>query len=188
MKSSFLPGCPPSDRRASGEWRTLPHVAWHLVEHRALAVNNFVVRERQDEVLREGIQHGEGQQIVLPASIHRIFFGVLEDVVHPPHVPLVRETEPAQMDRTADAGKRGRLLSGGDRARVSAVGQRVQPLEKIDRLEIFAATDRFGSHLALRTRVVEIQHRRDRHAQAIHVIFVEPEQGVRQEIPTSFRP
>src|SRR5262245_9705821 len=140
----------------------LPHVAGHFVEHRTFAMNDFVVRERQDEVLREGIEHGERQEIMVPASMDRLLLRVLEDVVHPSHIPFVGEPEAAEMHRTADSWKGGRLLGGGDRPRVGAMRQRVQPLEKIDGFEVLPPAKPVRQPLTLGPRIIEIQHRRDR--------------------------
>src|SRR6266516_1337815 len=42
----------------------LPQIARHLVNHRAFDMHNFVVGERQDEILREGIHKREGDIVV----------------------------------------------------------------------------------------------------------------------------
>ena len=52
--------------------RLLPVVAGHLAEHRALPVHDFVVRERQDEVLAEGVDQRERQVPVIVAAVDRI--------------------------------------------------------------------------------------------------------------------
>jgi len=57
MNRSFLPGCAhmsPVQRAQVGE--PLPVVARHLREQRALAVDDLVVREREDEVLAERVE------------------------------------------------------------------------------------------------------------------------------------
>ena len=52
-------------------------------------------------------------------------------------------------------------------------------LEKVDGFEIFAAAESIGHPLAWFARVVEIEHGSDGvHAQAVDVIFVEPEERV----------
>src|SRR4030095_2976557 len=48
--------------------------------------------------------------------VHWIEAHEIEDVVHPPHVPLEPETEPAEVRWTRDHGPRGRLLRGDDPA------------------------------------------------------------------------
>ena len=50
----------------------LPHVAGHFVKKRVLAVDDFVVREGQDEIFGEGVKKREGQLVVLVAPEDRI--------------------------------------------------------------------------------------------------------------------
>ena len=80
-------------------------------------MDDLVVRERQDEVLAVHVERREGHQVVVPAAVDRILVHVLEDVVHPAHVPLVGEPEAAEVHRPADAGQRRRFLGRRDRAR-----------------------------------------------------------------------
>ena len=96
----------------------LPHVAGHLVDHRPLAVHHFVVRERQDEVLAVGVDHREGDLVVVPLAVDRILLGVVEHVVHPAHVPLVGEPQAAQVHRPGDARPRRRFFRAHHGARM----------------------------------------------------------------------
>ncbi len=73
----------------------LPGVAGHLVEERPLAVHDLVVREREDEVLVEGVDQAEGQLVVVILAVHRVVPHVPQRVVHPAHVPLEAEAEAA---------------------------------------------------------------------------------------------
>ena len=148
----------------------LPGVARRLLHQRAFAVHDLVVRERQHEVLVERVEHRERQVLVLPAPEDRILADVGQDVVHPAHVPLEREAQPADPRRPADGGKRRRFL--GDRHRAGKVLMRdvVELAEKVDRVEVLAAAVPVGHPLARLARIVEVQHGRDGiHAQAVDV-------------------
>ena len=50
----------------------LPVVAGDLAEHRSLPVDDFVVGERQHEVLAEGVHQRERDLVVVPAAVDRI--------------------------------------------------------------------------------------------------------------------
>ena len=50
----------------------LPEVAGHLVQQRPLAVHDLVVRQGQDEVLAEGVDHAEGERAVLVLAVDRV--------------------------------------------------------------------------------------------------------------------
>ena len=118
---------------------------------------------------------------MFPPAIDRIPGHVLEDVVHPAHVPLVGETQAADVDRTADRRPRGRFLRDGDRPGLLGVRERVQLTHKLDRFEILAAAEPVRNPLPFLSRVVEIQHRRDRiDAKPVDVVLVQPEQRIRE--------
>ena len=164
-----------SEQRAQvGE--LLPAVARHLGDERALAVHDFVVRQRQDVVLRPRVHAAEGELVVVIAPVHRFPRQVLERVVHPAHVPLEAEPEPADVRRSRHHRPRRRLLRVGVRVGKRAVHLFVQLPEESDRLEVLASAELVGDPLARLTRVVEVQHRRDGvDPQAVDVVAVEPE-------------
>ena len=160
----------------------LPAVAGHLPEQRALAVHDLVVGERQDEVLVPGVDHREGQLVVVEAAVHRLLREVLERVVHPAHVPLEAEAEPAEVGRARDARPRGRLLRDRHHARLAAVDDLVQLAQEGDGVEVLAAAEGVGHPLALLARVVEVEHRRDGvHPQAVGVVLAQPVERVRDQ-------
>ncbi len=84
----------------------LPVVAGHLGQQRAFAVHHFVVRQRQHEILAERIHQAEGDLVVVPAPVHRIFMHVLQRIVHPAHVPFVMEAQAAVVHRRASRRER----------------------------------------------------------------------------------
>ena len=118
----------------------------------------------------------------MPAAVDRVFVHVLQHVVHPAHVPLVGETEAAEMGRPAHSRPRRRFLGERHRPRMFGVRERVQAAEERDRVEVLAAAVAVGNPFAVPARVVEIQHRRHRvDAQPVDVILLEPEERVRQQ-------
>ncbi len=58
-------------------------------------MHDLVVRQRQHEVLGERVEQAEREVAVMVFAVHGIVAQVVERVVHPPHVPLVGETEAA---------------------------------------------------------------------------------------------
>ena len=71
----------------------LPGVARHLVEQRVFAVHHLVMRQRQHEFLRIGIDKAERHLVVVVLTKDRRLRHVGQCVVHPAHVPLQREAE-----------------------------------------------------------------------------------------------
>src|ERR1700682_176611 len=82
----------------------LPHVAGHFVEKRIFAVDNFVVRERQHEVLGESVEHREGELVLMVFAMNGVGGEISEGVVHPAHVPLETKTETTEIGRARDTG------------------------------------------------------------------------------------
>ena len=148
-------------------------------------MHDLVVRERQHEVLGEGVQHREGEQVVLPPAVDGSSWTYCEHVVHPAHVPLVGEPEPAEMRRPAHAGH---AVDSSAAVIVPGCSPWVSVLSRC-RNSIASRFSRppnwFGNPLPCRARVVQVEHRRHGvHAQAVDVILLEPEERVRQqEVP-----
>ena len=99
--------------------------------------------------------------------------------MHPAHVPLVAEAQPALIDGARHLRPGGRLLGDGDDAGMGAVGARVEGLEEGDGFQVLAAAMDVGDPLARRPAVVEVEHGGDRiDPEPVDVIAVEPEQRV----------
>ena len=145
-------------------------------------MHDLVVRQRQDEVLGERVDQREGQLVVVVAAVDRVVLEVLERVVHPAHVPLEAEAEPAQVGRPRDARPRGRLLGRRDHARLAREQHLVELLEELDGVEVLAAAELVRHPLALLARVVEVEHRGDGvDPDAVDVVLAHPEQRVGDE-------
>ena len=148
---------------------------------RPFAVHHFVVRDRQHEILREGVEQAEGDVVVVELAVDRVLAEVVQHVVHPAHVPLHREAEAVEVDGLRDAGKRGGFLGDGERAG-HGVRQLVEAPQEIDGLQVLVAAVLVGDPLAGLARVIEVQHGGDGvHAQAVDVILLQPEQRVRDQ-------
>ena len=145
-------------------------------------MDDLVVAERQDEVLGERVHEAERQLVVVVGAVDRILGEVLQGVVHPAHVPLEAEAEPAEVGRARDAGPRGRLLGRRDHARLLGVQQLVGLLQERDRVEVLATAERVRHPLAGLPRVVEVQHRGDRvDPDAVGVELATPVERAREQ-------
>ena len=74
-------------------------VTGHLAEQGFFQMHHFIVRQRQDEVLIEGIHDTEGQLIVMVTAVYWFLLHIEQHIVHPPHVPLETETKSALIGR-----------------------------------------------------------------------------------------
>ncbi len=177
-EEEFLPGVTVHIPIQEPEVRhLLPDVAGHLVEERAFAVDDLVVREREDEVFGERVDQAEGQRAVLVLAIDRVLGHVPQRVVHPPHVPLEAESQPPEVRRLGDARPARRFLGARQDPGMFLMAELVEFLEEVDRFEVLVAAEDVRHPFAGFARIVEIEHRRDRvDPQAVEVVTVQPEQ------------
>ena len=95
--------------------------------------------------------------------------------MHPAHVPLVGEAEPAGVGGPAHARPRRGFLGDGDGAGRAPVRGGVQLPQELHRLHVLAAAVLVGHPLPCRARVVQIQHRgHGVHAQPVDVERLQP--------------
>src|SRR5258708_16579041 len=80
----------------------LPSIAGHLVEQRAFAVNDLVVRKRQHEVFVPRVHQSKRQIAVMKSAVDRSVAEVVERIVHPSHVPLEAQTNTTPIHAAPD--------------------------------------------------------------------------------------
>src|SRR6476659_4159896 len=94
--------------------------------------------------------------------IDRVERHVMEEVVHPAHVPFESEAEAAKIGRSRHAGPGGRFLGNRHHTGEALVAEFVSLLQEKDCLEVLATAESVRYPLSRLARVVEIKHRRDR--------------------------
>ena len=147
------------------------------------------MRQGKDVVLRERVDHPEGELVVRLPPLARRVRHVGEGVVHPAQVPLEVEPESADARRTGDVGPGGRFL--GDRQDVGEleVDLVVEPAEEGNRLVVRLRLGRDAGRLAPVARGLEVEHRGDRvHPDGVDMIEVEPVERVRDQEVRHFGP
>ena len=156
-----------------------PTVPGHASDERTFLVNHLVVGQGKDEVLTEGVDQSEGHLVPTESALHAVQAHELQGVVHPAQVPLEPEPKSTVLGGARDHGPSGRLLGNGHGSRVAAVNLLVEALQKGRGLEVFVASEFVGNPFSRFAAVVQVEHGGDRvHPQSVHVIGVEPEQGV----------
>ena len=97
-------------------------------------------------------------------------------VVHPAHIPLQAEPQPPDVRGPRHARPRRGLFGDGQHAGMAFVDELVQALQERYRVQILVPAMGIRNPFAGPARVVEVKHGGNRvHAQAIHVIFFQPE-------------
>ena len=161
----------------------MPSVAGHLVEHRALAVNDLVVGEREHEVLVPGVKKPESQVVlVVPAD----------------KAGRSRSTGACRASSPCSTCNRTRARRGtwagkplattvDSSAIVVAPGYKenmslIELLQERHGFEVFVAPELVRHPFAGLPRVIEIEH--GRHGvdpERVDVVLVGPKKGVRKQ-------
>ena len=102
--------------------------------------------------------------------------------MHPAHLPLEAEAEPAERDGPGDHGPGRRFLGGRLDAGEGAVGDLVEAPDEAQGLEVLPAAVAVGDPLPRFPGIVEVDHGgHGVDAQAVGVVAVEPEHGAADE-------
>ena len=113
-------------------------VSEHFLEDRCLAVDYFVVGKRQQVVRIIVIRHGEGELVIAASPEQRIDAEIVERVVHPSHIPLIIEAQPAVFRVFRDSRKAGGILGGKDGGGVEFFQSAVHVFEKFHCIRVDA--------------------------------------------------
>ena len=131
------------------------------------------------EIFGEGVEKRKGELVVFVFAMDGVLGKIFQRVVHPAHVPFEAEAEAAEIGGARDGGPGSGFFGDGEDAGKFAVSDFVHALDEINGVEIFAAAELIGDPFAGFAGVVEIEHGSDGvHAEAVDVIFVEPEESV----------
>ena len=142
----------------------------------------FVVRQRIDEVFAVFVHHRKRQLVVRSPTKEWIDPEIIQRVVHPPHVPLERETQPTFNNGMRHSWPRGALLGNHRHAAMQLVHGVVELLQKRYRIQVFSPAKLVAHPLPRLAPIVEIQHGRDGiDTQTIDVKLFNPEQRVGQQ-------
>jgi hypothetical protein len=63
-------------------------------------MHHFVMRKGQDEVLGKRVHAAKAELLVVIFAMDRVVRQILKRVIHPTHIPLQAEAQPADMRRT----------------------------------------------------------------------------------------
>ena len=100
-------------------------------------MDNLIVREHQNVVLGKCIGHAEGHLVMVVFAEVWIELHVIEEVMHPSHVPFVGEMQAAVLYASRYLRPRCGLLGNHDDTFVSSAHQGIQVFEELDGFEIF---------------------------------------------------
>ena len=149
-------------------------------------MNDLIVAELHQETFRVKIGHGERDVVVVPLAVDRIFFQILQRIVHPSQVPLIVKAQ------TAVKGALGHIREIGgifcdqhDLSLITLIQQKIHALDEVERSlvdpQLFVAMpeDRIGDRIHAQTvKVIDIDPERcGRHQEGSHFLFPQVEVG-----------
>jgi hypothetical protein len=159
--------------------KLLPQVAGHFIDQRCLAVNDFIVREGQHKVFGEGVEHREGHPVVVIFPVDRVLRHVAERVVHPPHVPLQAESQPAQIRGTRNHWPSRGFFCDRQHSGMARMQDFVHSPQEGNRGKVLSPAEFIGDPFAFTAGIIQVQHGcHGVHAQSIYVEFVNPKQRI----------
>ncbi len=161
----------------------------HLSQEGALSVDHLVVGEGENKPFGECVEEGEGEAVVTPGAEEGVGSHGLQGVVHPPHVPLLREPQPPPVQTMGDPGPGGGLFGDHEGAGGGFAHRCVQLLEKGHGLQVLAPAMHIRGPLPLAARVVPVEH--GGHGidpEAVQPVVLEPVEGAGNEKGAHRRP
>ncbi len=142
-------------------------------------MHHLVVGNRIDEALGVLVHHRERQLVDVESAMDRLLREELERVVHPAHVPLEREAEPAVLDVARYSAPRRTLFGDGKGPGGLLSDRRVRAAQELDGLDVLPTSVLVGHPFAMFPAVVEVEHRSDCiDPERIHMELLDPEQRV----------
>ena len=106
----------------------LKRLSRHLIDQGTFSVNHLVVREDENEIFTVGVNHAEGQLIVVVAPEIWILLHIAQKIVHPAHVPFIIKAKTAVLHVTGNLRPCRRFLGNQNRAVLASSEDRVQML------------------------------------------------------------
>ena len=151
----------------------------HLVDHGALQMDDLIVGEYQAVLLRVRVGHRKGHPVVVELTEIRIQLHVLNEVMHPSHIPLHGESQAVILRNIRHLRPCGGFLGDHHDPGMLAAHHRIQVLKELDRLEVFISAILSRDPFPIPASVIEIENRSNSiHAQTVNMELLDPEQCI----------
>ena len=151
-------------------------IAGHFPHDRAFHMNDLVVRDGQDKVLRESVHHRECDILMMMLPEEGVQLEIVAHIIHPAHVPLEIEAQSANLRGTADQGPGGGFLGNHHNAGLYGKCHSVQFPEEIDGLQVLMPAVDIGGPSAALPVIIQVQHRgHGVHPDTVHMALLQPE-------------
>ena len=121
-------------------------------------MDNFIVGKNKNELLRICIGHTECHLVVVEFAEIWIQFHVIQEVMHPAHVPLVCKAKTVIFRCFRDLRPCCGFFRYNKCTVFSATDQGIQMLEEFHGIQVSIAAIFVGNPLTILTAIVQIQH------------------------------
>ena len=139
----------------------------------------LIMRQAQKEFLTVGIDHTESQFIMGSASVDRILLHVIDEVVHPSHVPLIVKAQTVIFYFSGDLGPGGGFFCDKQGIRMFFLEDRIQMFQELDSFQVFISAVDIGYPFAVIFPIIQVKHGgHGVHTDPIGMILFCPEQRV----------
>ena len=114
-----------------------------------------------------------------PASVYRIFLHIINEVVHPSHVPFIIKSKAVIFYISGNLRPGCRLLCDQKHIWVFLLENRIQMLQKFDSFQILIPAVNVGYPFSVILSIIQIEHRcHSIHTDSVRVILLCPEQSI----------
>ena len=142
----------------------------------------LIMGQHQNIILTVSVAHGESHLVMVIFSEIWIQLHILQEIIHPAHIPLKSKAQPAIIHIFGHTRPCGRFLRNDHRAVSPAMNDGIQVLKEPDSIQVFISAILVRKPLSVLLSIVKIQHRSNRiYTQPINMILSQPEQGVGNE-------
>ncbi len=149
-----------------------------FVDKTVLAVHDFVMRKRQYIIFAVCVRQRKRQFVVHSLPEKRIGLDIRQGIVHPTHVPLEIEAQPADVGRHRYHRIRRAFFRNREKSLVRGKQRDVHLLQKLFRFEIVISAEFVRQPFPVLSAIIKIKHARDGvHANSVDMIIRCPEVG-----------
>src|SRR5579859_6487784 len=127
----------------------LPVVAWHFVQHATLHMHHFIMGKGQHEPFGKRIYEGKVQLTLMVLAVNRLTMEILENIVHPAHVPLERKAKATLAGWLRYTRPRGGFLSDHQMVWKTLSHGCVAALKKFNRRQVLTSAKLVRNPLSL---------------------------------------
>ena len=136
---------------------------------------HFIMRQHKNIIFTLVVTHCKGHLIVVVLTEKRIQLHIIEEIMHPAHIPLIAEIKSIILYRTGHLRPCCRFLRNHHCSRISSENDRINMFEKLNGLQIFISAIFVCHPLSILLSVIQIKHGGHCiHTQSVNMVIFHP--------------